>query len=107
MPQIPVAAREDRRMEWVTMSKGAERSRRIRTEGREAVCTVYRDREECGLRLVARSEAGLKQDWLIIFLKGGREFVRGSSFTCFGNKRNERYRTVVLYSGGVQSGCLQ
>ena len=37
VPQIPVAAREDRRMEWLTIvSKAAERSRRIRTEEREA-----------------------------------------------------------------------
>ena len=36
VPHIPVAAREDRRMEWLTVSKAAERSRRIRTEEREA-----------------------------------------------------------------------
>ena len=39
VPQISVAAREDRRIEWFT----AERSRRIRTEEREAACAVCRD----------------------------------------------------------------
>ena len=36
VPQIPVAAREDRRIQWFTVSKAAERLRRIRTEEREA-----------------------------------------------------------------------
>ena len=61
MLQIPVAAREDRRIEWFTMSKAAERSRRIRTEEREAACAVCRD------SLTARSAVsvewpGLKPD---------------------------------------------
>ena len=34
VPQIPVAAREDRRMEWLIVLKAAERSRRIRRRGR-------------------------------------------------------------------------
>ena len=61
MPQIPVAAREDRRMGWLTVSKAAERSRRIRTEEREAVCSLQRflESEQCSLSQVARSEAGL------------------------------------------------
>ena len=62
VPQVPVAAREDRRIEWFTVSKAAERSRRIRTEEREAACAVCRD---C---LRARSAVlvewpGLKPDW--------------------------------------------
>ena len=78
VPQIPVAAREDRRMEWLTVSKAAERSRRITTENREG--RVCRD------SLTARSAVsvewlGLKLDWC--------------------------YWTVVLNSGGVQSGFLQ
>ena len=59
MPQIPVAAREDRRIEWLTVSKAAERSRRMRTE---AACAVWRN------SLTARSAVsvewpGLKLDW--------------------------------------------
>ena len=62
VPQIPVAAREDRRIEWLTVSKAAERSRRMRTEEREAACAVWRD------SLTARSAVsvewpGLKLDW--------------------------------------------
>ena len=62
VPQIPVAAREDRRIWWLIVSKAAERSRRMRTEEREAACPVWRD------YLTARSAVsvewpGLKPDW--------------------------------------------
>ena len=43
MPQIPVAERDDWRMEWFTVSKAAERSRRIRTDDREAACAARSD----------------------------------------------------------------
>ena len=36
MPESSRSAREDRRIEWLTVSKAEERSRRIRTEEREA-----------------------------------------------------------------------
>ena len=59
---VSAAAREDRRIWWLTMSKAAERSRRMRTEEREAACAVWRD------SLSARSAVsvewpGLKPDW--------------------------------------------
>ena len=62
VPQSPVAAREDRRIEWLTVSKAAERSRRMRTEERVAACAVWRD------SLTARSAVsvecpGLKPGW--------------------------------------------
>jgi len=62
VPQIPVAAREDRRVEWSTVSNAAERSRRIRTEEREAARAAWSD------SLTERSAVsvewpGLKPDW--------------------------------------------
>ena len=90
VPQIPVAARKDRRIEWFTVSKAAERSRRIRTEEREAACAVCRD------SLAARSAVsvewpGLKLDWW------------GSS-RLFWEKKAERWleaaRSMVLERNG-------
>ena len=61
VPQIPVAAREDRRIEWFTVSKAAERSRRIRTEEREAACAVCRD--SLTASAVSVEWPGLKSYW--------------------------------------------
>ena len=40
MPEIPRFWREDKRIWWFTVSKAAERSRRIRTDEREAALAV-------------------------------------------------------------------
>ena len=62
VPQIPVAAREDRGIWWLTVSKAAERSRRMRTEEREAACAVWRD--SLTARIAVSVEwPGLKPDW--------------------------------------------
>ena len=73
------------------MSKAAERSRRIRTEEREAVCAVCRD------SLTARSAVsvewpGLKPDWWVssrLFWEKKAESWRGSTFNSFGKKWEE------------------
>ena len=87
MPQIPVAAREDRRMEWLTVLKAAERSRRIRTEEREAAWAVCRDyltgRSAVSVEWPGLKPVGVQQ---VVLWKKGRELVRGSTFKGFRNK---------------------
>ncbi len=106
IPVISSDERVDRRIWWLTVSKAADKSSRMRTDDLESAFAIRRASVTAS-SAVSVEWPLLKPDCLASSLlfcllwKKQWDLVEDNSFECFGNEWKERDRSVVFYKRSV------
>ncbi len=104
IPVMPSDERVDRRIGWLTVSKAADRSSRMRTDDLESAFAIRRTSvtESSAVSVEwATPETWLFSVQFVFLWKKQWDLVEDNSFECFGYEWKERDSSVVFYKISV------